>query len=79
MAVLCFVSKGQAGTLMMCLLSVSAAICLKLPHYVEDPIKCTSEPEPSSLNTAYAESRAISAAGLGLTRAASALIKPMAA
>lgn len=48
MAVLCFVSKGQAGTLMMCLLSVSAAICSKLPHYVEDPIKCASEP-PSSL------------------------------
>lgn len=45
MAVLCFVSKGQAGTLMMCLLSVSAAICLKLPHYVEDQIKCTPGPQ----------------------------------
>lgn len=43
-AVLDFVSKGQAGTWMMCLLSVSAAICSKLPHYVEDPIKCTSGP-----------------------------------
>lgn len=43
-AVLDFVSKGQAGTWMMCLLSVSAAICWKLPHYVEDPIKCTSGP-----------------------------------
>lgn len=32
-------------------------------------------PEPSSLNTAYAESRAITAAVLGLTRASSALIK----
>lgn len=38
---MCFVSKGQHGTLMMCLLCVSAAICLKLPHYVEDQIKCT--------------------------------------
>lgn len=36
-----FVSKGQRGALMMCLLCVSAAICLKLPHYVEDQIKCT--------------------------------------
>lgn len=43
-AVLDFVSKGQAGTWMMGLLSVSTAICSKLPHYVEDPIKCTSGP-----------------------------------
>lgn len=36
-------------------------------------------PEPSSLNTAYAESRAISAAALGQAWAPSALIKCMAA
>ena len=49
--VLCFVSKGQAGTLMMCLLSVSAAICLKLPHYADDQIKCT--PGPHALLLRY--------------------------
>lgn len=47
--VLRFVSKGQSGTLMMCLLSVSAAICLKLPHYVNEQIKCTPGPRARSL------------------------------
>lgn len=71
---LCFVSKGQRGTLMMCLLCVSAAICLKLPHYVEDQIKCTPGPRALPLDTAYAKSRPTSAVTSDLTRAARHLL-----
>lgn len=74
MAVLCFVSKGQAGTLMMCLLSVSVAICLKLPHYVDDQIKCTPGPRAPLLRYCLCQVTGYQCCMLDLMRAAGDVI-----